>query len=264
MKSQNKLALGVITSLTALGGFSLVAQQTRSPVRPVSNEITSESKRPASTSDQRRPVQRQRQGQVHDLGTVNVEVDRSQQDSRTQSATRSTSGTTATTAAASQATEPRENISVIPLREETVQVSKRVVNDGTVRIRKVVETETVNQPVELRRETLILERVAEGEGQSGQAIAGMPGPFEEGVIELTVSREVPVVDKQVGITGHVVARTQVDTDRQQVEETVRRESVEVVEGGNSPRVEIRGDIARAPSRDDPSGERVAANAPGSR
>src|SRR5690606_3357327 len=118
MKSQNKLALGVITSLTALGGFSLVAQQTRSPVRPVSNEITSESKRPASTSDQRRSVQRQRQGQVHDLGTVNVEVDRSQQDSRTQSATRSTSGTTATTAAASQATEPRENISVIPLREE--------------------------------------------------------------------------------------------------------------------------------------------------
>lgn len=268
MKTQNKLALGVITSFTAIGGFGLVAQQTRSTIPPVTPEMTSESKRATASlpdqhrADQRRTSQRQSQGEVHDLGTVDVEVDRSQQSASMQNAARSGSSSSSTAATASAPNELREQVAVIPLREETLQVSKRVVNDGAVRIRKVVETETVNQPIELRRETLVIERVPEGEAQASQTLASMPGPFEEGVIELSVSREVPVVDKQVNIAGQVVARTLVDTNREQVEETVRRESVEVVEGGDSPRVEIRGDIARATPQDEaPEGEQVAANTP---
>lgn len=46
----------------------------------------------------------------------------------------------------------------IPLHEERVNVGKRTVDAGQVTIRKVVTTETVNQPVQLRRETLVIDR----------------------------------------------------------------------------------------------------------
>src|SRR4051794_20095081 len=41
---------------------------------------------------------------------------------------------------------------VVPLYEESIKVGKREVDGGTVRVRKVVTTETVNQPVQTRRE----------------------------------------------------------------------------------------------------------------
>ncbi len=40
----------------------------------------------------------------------------------------------------------------VALREEQVKVGKRTVDAGSVRLRKVIRTEVVNQPVEVRRE----------------------------------------------------------------------------------------------------------------
>src|SRR5206468_3520437 len=39
---------------------------------------------------------------------------------------------------------------VVPLYQESVNVGKREVDAGTVRVKKTVKTETVNQPIELR------------------------------------------------------------------------------------------------------------------
>ena len=49
---------------------------------------------------------------------------------------------------------------VIPLYKEAVTVGTRQVDDGTVRLHKVVKTETVNQPVQLRTESVVIDRLA--------------------------------------------------------------------------------------------------------
>src|SRR4051794_27927390 len=61
----------------------------------------------------------------------------------------------------------------IQLSEEELRVGKRQVETGGVRLRKIVRTEVVNQPVELAREEIVIERVpATGERPSGEAFSG--------------------------------------------------------------------------------------------
>jgi len=66
----------------------------------------------------------------------------------------------------SQASEDRNEVS-IPLHEEQVSIGKTTVDAGQVTIRKIVTTETVSQPVQLRRESLVIDR--EGAGAKGSA-----------------------------------------------------------------------------------------------
>src|SRR5436305_5940845 len=47
---------------------------------------------------------------------------------------------------------------VVPLREESVKVGTREVDAGSVRLKKIVKTETINQPVQLRREEVVIDR----------------------------------------------------------------------------------------------------------
>ena len=49
------------------------------------------------------------------------------------------------------------------LVEILAKVGKREVEYGGVRLRKVVKTEVVNQPVELTREEIVIERVPAGQ-----------------------------------------------------------------------------------------------------
>jgi stress response protein YsnF len=83
------------------------------------------------------------------------------------------------TTAQTTTTAPAETASsgsvTIPLYEENVAVGKREVDAGTVTIRKVVKTETVNQPVELRRETISIDR----QPASGAAPADQSKAFTE-------------------------------------------------------------------------------------
>src|SRR2546423_15287435 len=56
-----------------------------------------------------------------------------------------------------QQTESSQNTG-IPLYEESLNVGKREVEAGSVRLRKIVRTETVSQPIELRHEELVIDR----------------------------------------------------------------------------------------------------------
>ena len=60
----------------------------------------------------------------------------------------------------------------IPLHEEQLSVSKRSVPAGQVTIRKIVTTETVNQPVELRHEKVIIERQGSGASTTSSSTYG--------------------------------------------------------------------------------------------
>ena len=108
----------------------------------------------------------------------------------------------------------------IDLVEEQVKIGKRQVEAGGVRLRKIVRTETVNQPVELRREEAVIERVP-GQGQpAGKA-------FEGEDIYIPLRREEAVVQKEAAVREQVRVRKTGQTERQNVREQVRREDVEV-------------------------------------
>jgi uncharacterized protein (TIGR02271 family) len=119
----------------------------------------------------------------------------------------------------------------VPLSEEEVKVGKRPVGAGEVKLHKTVTTELVNVPVELKREDIVVERVAAHEVGAGK------GTFEEEVIKVPLSREEPVVEKEVHVTGGVRVRKTEGVDTETIQETVRREDVDVDESSKTARRE---------------------------
>ena len=139
---------------------------------------------------------------------------------------------------------------VIPLHEERVNVGKRVVEAGTVRLRKQVTTETVNQPIQVRRETLVIDRQnadgtttsTEYRGATSQSFSGttsgssLAQPFDQGEIVIRLQREEPVVEKQIIPTGKIVVETRAETEQQYIQREVRRETIDVDKSGAAQNV----------------------------
>jgi uncharacterized protein (TIGR02271 family) len=134
-------------------------------------------------------------------------------------------------AAGAQPPLPRETTNrpqeaTMQLNEEKLHVGKREVEAGSVRLRKVVRTERVQQPVELKREEVVVERVPANEArQTGQPFQG-----QEQVIPLR--REEAVIEKENVVREGVRARKRTETERENVSEEIRREDVEVLQGQN--------------------------------
>jgi uncharacterized protein (TIGR02271 family) len=129
-------------------------------------------------------------------------------------------------------TQPRETAGEstieVPLSQEEVKVGKRTVAAGEVRVRKTVSTEQVNVPVELKREDAVIERISAHEvGQTGKE------PFQEERIEVPLSREVPVVEKETRVTGGVRVRKTEGVEQETIQESVRREDVDIDESGKA-------------------------------
>jgi uncharacterized protein (TIGR02271 family) len=116
----------------------------------------------------------------------------------------------------------------IKLSEEELKVGKRQVEAGGVRLRKIIRTETINQPIELQREEIVIERVP-GE----QAKAVQQKSFQEADIFIPLRREEAVIEKQEHIREEVRVRKKKRTDKQQVSERVRREDVEIEPSGEA-------------------------------
>lgn len=116
----------------------------------------------------------------------------------------------------------------LQLKEEEVKIGKRQVEAGGVRLRKIIRTETVNQPVELQREEIVIERVP----TSG---ATAPGDQQFGSedIYIPLRREEPVVQKTARVAEEVHVGKKIDVERQQVSEQVRREDLEVEKSGEA-------------------------------
>lgn len=125
------------------------------------------------------------------------------------------------------------------LSEEQVKIGKRQVEAGGVRLRKIVRTETVNKPVELRREEIVVERVPSNErtGTGDRA-------FEQGDIYIPLRREEAVVEKESRVREEVHVRKDSRTEQQNVTEQVRREDVEIQREGEAREVPPRGQNRR--------------------
>jgi uncharacterized protein (TIGR02271 family) len=105
-------------------------------------------------------------------------------------------------------------------------VGKREAEAGQVRLRKVVRTEQVDVPVELRKEDVVVERVPADQVRSGER-----PEFADQEVELEVRREEPVVEKERVVTGAVRARKTEDVEQQTVTDSVRKTDVEVDRSG---------------------------------
>jgi stress response protein YsnF len=148
---------------------------------------------------------------------------------------------------------------VIPLYEEQVRVGTREVDAGAVRLRKVVTTETVNQPVQVRHETVVIDREPAGnqnQNQPGQGASnlqqqqGASGQaFQEQEIVIHLKKEEPVVETQVVPTGRVVAQKKVQSQQQSVQRQIRREDIQVEKIGNPENVIISENLRNARQRD---------------
>ena len=135
--------------------------------------------------------------------------------------------TDTTRAATARTATSGEDIEV-PLTEEEVKVGKRTVDAGQVRLRKIVRTEVVNQPVEIRHEDVVIERVA-----ATDVHAGATSDFKEETIDVPLTREEVVVSKDAHVTGAVRLHKTAEMETQNVSETVRKEDVEVVRDGKT-------------------------------
>jgi uncharacterized protein (TIGR02271 family) len=130
----------------------------------------------------------------------------------------------------------------IPLSEEELRVGKRQVEAGGVRLRKIIRTETTNQPVELQREEIVVERVPGGEGQSGVK------PFEGEDVYIPLRREEAVVEKASRVREEVRVRKTTETDREIVSGDVRREDVDIESTGEAREVTTGSEREARPSR----------------
>jgi uncharacterized protein (TIGR02271 family) len=132
----------------------------------------------------------------------------------------------------------RKDEARVQLKEEEVKVGKREVEYGGVRLRKVVRTEVVNQPVELKREEIVIERVPAKDARATDT------DFAEEDIYVPLRREEAVVAKEARVREEVRLGKRQERETQTVSETVRKEDVEIEKNIPESRLDATGQRAR--------------------
>jgi uncharacterized protein (TIGR02271 family) len=110
----------------------------------------------------------------------------------------------------------------IPIVKENLQVGKREVNQGRVRVRSYVVEKPVQEQVTLREETVSVER-----RPVDRPLTGSEDAFRERTIEAQGKREEAVVNKQARVTEEVVLKKDANQRTETVSDKVRETKVEV-------------------------------------
>lgn len=111
---------------------------------------------------------------------------------------------------------------VIPVAQERLQVGKRDVSHGRVRVRSYVVETPVQEQVTLREERVAVER-----RPVDRALGDVEQAFQERTIEAEERGEEAVVSKEARVTGEVVVRKEAEQRTEAVSDTVRQTEVEV-------------------------------------
>ncbi len=111
----------------------------------------------------------------------------------------------------------------LPVMEEQLQVGKREVERGGVRVHSRITEKPVEETVTLREEHVNVERRPADRAVSEADMAAMRG----GTIELTETSEEAVVSKQARVVEEVVVGKDVQERTETVRDTVRRTDVDV-------------------------------------
>ncbi len=118
----------------------------------------------------------------------------------------------------------------IPVVEEQLQVGKREVQRGGVRVFQRVTEEPAQESVQLREENVKVERHPVDQPASPADMAA----FKEGTIEMRGTAEEPVVAKTARVVEEVVLGKEVRDRTENINDTVRRTDVEVEQLGAQP------------------------------
>ena len=106
--------------------------------------------------------------------------------------------------------------------EEELDVATRQREAGRVRARKVVDHEHVEQTVAVGTEQAETERVAAGEGDSGQVET-----LDDGSLSIPVFEERLVVEKRLVVRERIIIRKHTVYEDRRVAADLRRERIEV-------------------------------------
>lgn len=112
--------------------------------------------------------------------------------------------------------------SAIPIVEERLNVGKRDVNNGTVRVRSYVVETPVSETVNLRDQNVSIERRA-----VDRPLLDSEAAFVDRTIEAEEFHEEPVVSKSAKVTEEVALKKTESERTERVEDSVRRTEVEV-------------------------------------
>jgi len=123
----------------------------------------------------------------------------------------------------------------IPVVEEELQVGKRQVRSGGVRVYSHVTEKPVEEKVQLREERVTVDR----HPIDRPATEADFSAAQEGTIEVTETIEQPVVSKQARVIEEVVIGKEVEQRTETVKDTVRRTDVEVEPLGTNRSAEAR-------------------------
>lgn len=123
----------------------------------------------------------------------------------------------------------QEGTQAIPVIEENLQVGKRLVETGGVRVRSRIVERPVEENLRLRQERVHVERRPVDRAVTDADLTG----FKEGEIELTEHAEVPVVSKEARVVEEVTLGKEVQEHEETIRDTVRRTDVEVEQLGST-------------------------------
>lgn len=121
--------------------------------------------------------------------------------------------------------------SVIPIIEEQLNVGKRDVETGRVKLRSRIIERPVEESLRLREEHVHVERQAVNRPATEAELAS----FKEGEVEITERSEVPVVNKEARVVEEVKVGKDVEEREEVIREKLRKTQVDVEGGGRRPR-----------------------------
>ncbi len=165
-------------------------------------------------------------------------ADQIRQDRDLYSKTTIASGTGAQAAGTSAGTTASTG-KAIPVIQEQLEVGKRVVQKGGVRIFSRVSERPVQESVQLREEHVKVERTPVDQPATEADLQA----FKEGTVEVRASAEEPVVAKTARVVEQVNVGKEVTERTETIKDTVRRTDVEVEQLGAQGSASAGGTIA---------------------
>lgn len=114
---------------------------------------------------------------------------------------------------------------VIPLYEERLDVGKREVSRGRLRVRSYVVEKAVDEQVTLRSETVQIDR-----RPVDRAVNATDAMFQDRTIELEEFAEEAVVSKEARVVEEIALRKEVRDRTETIQDTVRHTEVEIEDG----------------------------------
>lgn len=111
----------------------------------------------------------------------------------------------------------------IPVIEENIEVGKKTVQTGGVRVRSRIVEKPVEEELRLRTERVYVERNPVDRPASDSDFTS----FKEGEVEVTEHAEVPVVNKEARVVEEVSLGKDVDERTETVRDTVRKTEVDI-------------------------------------